>query len=624
MTLQEHFQKNKLSIIAMQALLCDCAEDGSIVLAESLSGICRQAGVNRTQVYERKAQLWVLFAEVELAGAGRPLNAKPRSVSAEIPPGCQLREQVFRYRLDHPGALVTHAGGSTSYSDGFRRFVLDLADTWEDTLACFCQWAEVPYATLISWQRQDRTQPYAPAPRRAVPRLPASATADCHTIVDDYTRWEGGLRDFLGHEARRLQLAPNAIRRVLAITGMIASTAHSAPRYRGSTERQKPGDILVTDGKGVAVVSTATGDISHYNWQGIVDQATACHTAVVITDNECAEGVRQAYERSSEFLGRAPAALVHDNKPIHDDAALRETIEPHTRMIPATLARPENKAVIEGEFGKYEQAVGALHLDDRSIDHLRRSAVSEAIRAYTAGLNQAGRAEFNGRSRQQVLRRSCADPQADLAFIEQLHAKHRHQGRSEALPSRAVARQILDAGFARFELDASDAQGKLRTWLSSRYTPAAIRQGLALFGSERVKGRLNDKTAHRYLVKLIQSRQEELDLHAQEVWLLEFAEVERGAWLQELKQDYDLLKTECSEASDPNHDLAFRLSEKAVFGGLPLARTFWEAKLRAVLVQQGRRFEAVRRHIKRLYEAPGHDRAHLISLIVGWEQQLTQ
>jgi hypothetical protein len=251
MTLQEHFQKNKLSIIAMQALLCDCAEDGSIVLAESLSGICRQAGVNRTQVYERKAQLWVLFAEIELAGPGRPLNAKPRSVSAEIPPGCQLREQVFRYRLDHPGALVPHAGGSTSYSDGFRRFVLDLADTWEDTLACFCQWAEVPYATLISWQRQDRTQPYAPAPRRAVPRLPASATADCHTIVDDYTRWEGGLRDFLGHEARRLQLAPNAIRRVLAITGMIASTAHSAPRYRGSTERQKPGDILVTDGKGV-------------------------------------------------------------------------------------------------------------------------------------------------------------------------------------------------------------------------------------------------------------------------------------------------------------------------------------------------------------------------------------
>jgi hypothetical protein len=293
-------------------------------------------------------------------------------------------------------------------------------------------------------------------------------------------------------------------------------------------------------------------------------------------------------------------------------------------MIAATPGRPENKAVIEGEFGKYEQAVGALHLDDSSIESLRRSAVSEVIRAYTAGINQAGRAEFDGRSRQQVLRESCADPQADRAFIEQLHAGHNHQGRSDPLPSQALARQVLDAGFARFELDVNDAQGKLRAWLSSRYTPAAIRQGLAIFGGEQAKGRLHDKTAHRYLVKLIQNCQEELDLHAQETWLLEFAKVERDAWLQELEQDYDLLKTECSQIADLDHDLAFHLSEKAVFGGLPLARAFWEEKLRDFLAHQRQRFETVRRHINRLYEAPGNDRFHLISLLAGWEQKLAQ
>jgi hypothetical protein len=476
----------------------------------------------------------------------------------------------------------------------------------------------------MSWQRRDRSQAYTAPPGRVVPPLADSATTECRTLVEDYARWEGSLRDFLHYEAQRLRLAPHAIRRVLAITGMIASKPHRAPRYRGSTERQRPGDILVTDGKALQVVSAASGEISHYNWQGIVDQATACHTAVVITESECAQGVQCAYELSSAFLGRAPAALVHDNKPIHGEAALREAIEPHTAMIAATPGRPENKAVIEGEFGKYEQAVGALHLDDSSMENLKHSAVSEVIRAYTAGINQAGRAEFEGRSRLQVLRESCADPQVDLAFIEQLRAGHHHQGRSDPLPSQALARQILDAGFARFALEGNDAQGKLRAWLSSRYTPAAIRQGLSIFGSERAKGRLRKKTAHRYLVKLIQSRQEELDLHAQEVWLLEFAKVERGAWLRELEQDYDLLKTECSQAVDLDHDLAFRLSEKAVFGGLPLARAFWEAKLRNLLVQQWQRFEAVRRHIKRLYEAPGNDRFHLISLIAGWEQKLAQ
>ena len=498
MTLQEQFQKDKLTIIAMQALLCDYVGEGLIVLEDSLSGICLQAGVNRTQVYERKEQLWAAFAGVELPGPGRPVKANPPPVADEMPASCRLREQLLRYRLDHPGAVVIHASGSTSYSDGFRRWVLDLADTWDGTLESFCQWAEIPHPTLMSWQRRDRAQNYAPRPEPTVPILPDSATTECRTIVEDYARWEGGLGNFLRYEAQRLRLAPQAIRRVLAITAMVASKPQRAPRYRGSTERQRPGDILVTDGKELTVASTTSGEIDHYNWQGIVDQTTACHTAVVITDNECAQGVRQAYELSCTFLNRTPKALIHDNKPIHEEKSFREAIEPRTHLIAATPARPENKAVIEGEFGKYEQAVGTLHMDDSSIESLKRSAVSEVIRAYTAGINQAGRAEFRGKSRQQVLRERCPDSQTDQAFIEQLRADHSHQGRSDPLPSQALARQILDAGFARFELEPLDEQGTLRIWLSARYTPAAIRQGLAIFGSERAKGRLREKTAHRY------------------------------------------------------------------------------------------------------------------------------
>ena len=95
-----------------------------------------------------------------------------------------------------------------------------------------------------------------------------------------------------------------------------------------------------------------------------IDQATICHTAVVVTDTESATGVGKAFDDSCNFLGRAPQALVHDNKPIHDDCKPREHIEKTTLMIPATPARGENKAGIEGEFGKFEQAVGAIFLDD--------------------------------------------------------------------------------------------------------------------------------------------------------------------------------------------------------------------------------------------------------------------
>lgn len=621
MTLQERCEKDKLTMIALYALLRECARDLSLALEGSLSEICRGAGVNRTQLYERKGQLWEALSSIELAGPGRPSAVVAPTVTDEAP-GPALRVQVLRYRLAHPGAMVMHRGGHTTYSDGFRRFILDLEDAWEGERAHFCQWAELPGPTLCEWRAHDREPAYPAYRPRQAAALPASATEACRDIVDDYARWEGRLRDFLRYEAQRLHLAVHAIRRVLTIAGELPVRSFKPPRYRDTTRRCRPGTILVTDGKEIETVSSASGEVRCYNWQGIVDQATACHTAVVITEHESAEGVRQAYEDSCAFAGRAPQALVHDNKPIHQDAALHEAIEAETLMLPATPGRPENKAVIEGEFGNYEQAVGVLHLDDSSIEALRRSAVHEAVRAYVAGINHAGRAELDGQSRQQVLRQSCPDPAADRAFVERLHAEHTRPRREDPLETSAVARRLLDAGFARLELEAHDRTGELRTWLGSRYTPAAIRRGLALFGGERAKGRLRNKNAHRYLVKLIQSAQEELDLREQEDWLRTFAEVERQAWLGELEQAYGRVKAEHEDAIGPASDLAFGLSEQAVFGGLPLARAFWEDKLKALLERQAGRFEAVRRHVRRLYEAPWNDRFWLIARLTEWEAQL--
>ncbi len=620
MTLEEHCHKDKPTIIAMHALVRECAAESGLPLEGSLSEVCQHAGVNRTQVYEKKAQLKQVLAGVEVPGRGRPVKAAVQPDEAGA--GCALREQVLRYRLAHPGATVLHRGGSTSYSDGFKRFILDLADEWGGDLERFCAQVEVPYRTLMSWQRRACREPYVPFSPRPVPALERSVSAEVRQIVEDYARWEGSLREFLGYERARLALAPTAIRRVLVITGMLALKARKGPRYRGSTYGAQPGEVLVTDGKAVAVVCTASGAVTAYNWQAMVDQVTACHTASVVTDTECAQGVREAFEDSCRFVGRCPRVLVHDNKPIHNDEALKAAIEPTTELLPTTPARPENKAVIEGEFGKFEQAVGSLHLDDSSLENLKRSAVSEAIRAYTAGINHAGRAELDGKSRLQVLREACPDPEKDRAFLEQLRSAHVQPRRRETLPSQPVARQLLDQGFARFGLEARDPEGQLRTWLSARYTPEAIRQGLALFGTEWAKERLRNPMAHRYLVKLIQSAQEELDLRAQETLLREFAESERRAWLEELEQDYEHLKAECANASTLADDLVLRLSEKAVFGGLILQRAFWEEKLKALLETQRQRIGCVCRHIRRLFEAPWNDRFQLISRLVAWEKQL--
>ena len=131
-------------------------------------------------------------------------------------------------------------------------------------------------------------KPYEEQLPRPFSPLAIGASDDAREIAEDYSTWGGSLRDFFKYESARTRLAPTPIRRLLVILGMISVRSGKGPRYRGETTRCLPGSILVTDGKTVDVVFTGTGEIRHYNWQGIIDQATICHTAVVVTDTESA------------------------------------------------------------------------------------------------------------------------------------------------------------------------------------------------------------------------------------------------------------------------------------------------------------------------------------------------
>ena len=623
MNLKEDCRNNKLTLLAMHKFIQETAAGRGLSLEGPLATICEHAGVNRTQVYERKKQLEDALARTALAGPGHPVRRSASVPAHEQEKGFRLREQVLRYRLDHPGALVLHAGGRATYSDGFIRFILDLLDEWAGSLEQYCERVDVPQQTLRCWSKRDQVQAHEAHRSRPCSSVPSRASDEARQIAEDYSTWEGKLRDFFKYEAARLHLGPTPIRRVLIILGLLSVRSAKGPRYRGTLQRCLAGSILVTDGKTVAALCTGSGEIRHYNWQGIVDQATTCHTAVVVTDTESAEGVREAFDMSCKFLGRPPQALVHDNKPIHDDRQLREHVEKTTTMIPATPKRGENKADMEGEFGKFEQAVGTIFLDDSSEEALKKTAVREVIRAYTSGINHAGRAQFDGKSREAVLRETSPDPEQDWRFIEQLHADHTKKQCVDVLPTRLVSRVLLDEGFERFGITGLDPKGKIREWLAGRYTPEALRQGLAIFGTEREKGRLRNKTAHRYLVKVIQNCQNEIDLRRQEELLREYAKVERPVWLQELEAEYEILATECIDVS-LEKDLAFHLSDNAVFGGLILQRAFWENKLKTLLEKQRDRFTSVCRHVRRLYEATWENRFALLSKLVAWEYQLTQ
>jgi hypothetical protein len=618
MTLLEMLEKDKLALIAMHTWVKECSTGLGLDLTGSVSGMCAQAGVNRSQLYEKRRHIERALEKAELTGPGRPRTSE--GGQAHDGQACALRETMLRYRLEHPGAVVMHASGQTTYSDGFKRAILDLADRWQGSPEHFCLQAEVPYPTFRSWQERDRRERYQERQRPPGPPVPESASEATRTILEDHRGWEGSLRDFFRFASARMRLPANQIRRVLVICNVLPMKARKGPRYRGSTHRTQPGSILVTDGKTVEVVSTKSGVIRPYNWQAMVDQATACHTASVITDTECADGVKAAFEASCRSMGKAPLALLHDNKPIHQEAGLKDHVEKTTVMIEATPGRAENKAVVEGEFGKFEQQVGEIYLDDSNLESLNKSAVSEVIRAYTAGVNHAGRFEFDGKSRAEVLRDAGPPMEKDRAFIERLRAGHKGNHRSSSLPTSTVALTLLDSGFAHFQIEQLDPHGKVRHWLSRRFTPQAIRQALAIFATEREKGRIRNKTAHRYLVKVIQNCQDELDLRRQEELLRFFAQQERQAWMEIFEQQYEDLQAESADTCGPRQ-MAFRMSEAALFGSLILQRAFWENKLKSLLIAEQNLFESVCNHIRRLWEGTWLDRLQLIDKIIGWQVQ---
>ena len=147
----------------MHLLIRDHAAAAGFSLEGPVSEICRLAGVNRQQAYEKREQLIRVLEKVDLPGPGRA-PIKREATSGRDTAEWDLQVTLLRYRLDNPGAFVPRSGGHNGYSSAFIRTVLDLLDDWTGALERFCELAEVPYQTLDAWKKKDADQPYVPAP----------------------------------------------------------------------------------------------------------------------------------------------------------------------------------------------------------------------------------------------------------------------------------------------------------------------------------------------------------------------------------------------------------------------------------------------------------------------------
>jgi len=602
-------------MLAMLTLARQIADALGVDLNAPLAENCRILGANRTSVYEQLQRLLTCLGKLALARAGRPpADATPESDGQ--PATLQLTVEVLEFRLHHPGAVIDYRH-RTIYAGIFQRFILERHDRWQGTLRAFAQAVRVPLDTLRDWIANDRAETLEPKlkPR---PSVPANASEMTRLVVDEWMRWVGPARPFIPHAAQCFDLSADQVARLMKILGIISTRSkRTTPRYRGSTQQLSPGTMLVTDGKWLTVELTHSEETLYFNWQGIVDQTTGCDTAAVVTSQEDAAAVQLAYERSVRFLGGCiPDALLHDNRPCYDDDKLQQTLKVYgTDMIPATLGRAQNKAILEGAFGLWQQRVGKLQLDNTNNHTLIRSAVEQIVRVYTATTNNVPRIELKGRTRLQALQEACPTDeqrQRDEDFLARLKNDHRRPRRQQPRPDSI---KLIEHVFERFELASLDPSGELRRYLAT-FSTTAIRRATAVLAAKIEN--LDRRHAHRYLAKIIRNQQHELDLERAAEELLALCQRQRQDWTHREEQHFQIL---AQEHNDPA-ELADAVAQRAAFGGLPLQATFWNQKLLELLHQADHLVDRVKQTLIRLYEAPKQQRLALLDLVTAHQHGL--
>ena len=115
---------------------------------------------------------------------------------------------VRDYVMTHPGCV--DRGERLRCSDDFRRFVIGLRVEHESlAVDVFADAAGKSSGTLKDWLRTSPGDGAEPATSMsALTPTPASAVETLHvqTVLDAWTRWEGGFLDFCRHVRRDLHV----------------------------------------------------------------------------------------------------------------------------------------------------------------------------------------------------------------------------------------------------------------------------------------------------------------------------------------------------------------------------------------------------------------------------------
>lgn len=576
--------------------------------AITVDTILKTTGASKSRAYELAAAL----ADVLPSLARRPGRpAAPPSEAPSTDVDLAIATATLDYVMRHPGC-VDRGPVKQRYSDGFRRFIIDLRAAHPAVaLHAFACAAHVPLATLKDWLR-DPSPPSSASPD--TPEAPATSAEDAQmqTVLDAWSRWEGTFLEFCEHVRRDLHVpfGRDLIRQVLEVH-RVRSTSRRPRRspdelaLRGAFRTFFPGAQWVGDGMQVPVA--VDGARFTVNLELDVDAFSGAFVGLSVRDVEDATAVVDAFDSGIASTGAPPLALLLDNRPSNHapevDAALGETIR-----IRATSERPQNKAHVEGAFGLFSRVLPHLELDTtQSPRDLAASLVRLVGTTWARASNHRPRNDRGGRSRFELY---CEPPSAEqieraLRELRELKARQERARLTREARCRPEVLALLDEYFERFAL--LDPERHVRTAIA-RYPLSAIADALAIFDGKRAAGTLPDGADARYLLGITRNVAAQLEGQAIARRLLEVRLEVRDRMLRPLVVARDEIRA-TADASRVVKECV----DRALSTSSPLERIFWLDALGDTLVLQPERtrdalFLHAARRIEATFAVPPRDR----------------
>jgi len=512
------------------------------LLHPSTQAILEATEATRSQAYAMRDRLLALLPSLQQ----RP--GRPSKLASEIPAEivAELRGEILRYLVEHPGALAQKAG-RRFYADGFRHFALSLCERHPNLdIEQIGQAIDVPPTTLREWIRKG-----TPPADLCEPVVDIDPIRDLHvqTVLAAWRTWRGRFTAFCDHlhEHHQLPLGRAAIASILERAGeriphRRRGRSPDELALRRSFELFFPGAQWTADGTPLCVA--LEGERFVFNLELCVDTASSAAVGIDVRDHEDAAAVVAAFDDSVATTGAAPLCLLLDNKPSNHAPAVDEALGEGTVRTRATIRRPQNKAHVEGAFGLFAQTAPPIVIDGATRRERARQVLLLQALTWARTLNHRPRAEHGGLSRFDLYRRAEPSDEDIARARDALAARAREQQRAHQTRRARqdpFVRSTLDEAFARLRLD--DPEGNLRNAIA-RYSLPRIVDGIAIFEGKREAGTLPDGVDARYLLGIVRnlSQQAEGMAIADRLWDLRLQA--RDQIFAPLHAEHDLLHRE--------------------------------------------------------------------------------